>query len=288
MEKYLFRGNTALLVNHIFQTLLVSYLILLLIEQIWKGFVSLYLNLNYLLVAVIIAGILDVFSEHNIIERKKPKITDYIFIIILGVAGFFIISFKTQQLGFLSWIISVIAGILIILLSILILEDEEKTDHKKIKEKRRRTKVFYLIITLGFILILNLISILLAIFTELSYLESLRIVFGSIYVLFLPGFIMSYIFFPKTKPFDSDETEKHEENEIDWIERIALSFALSISIVPLSVFYLNLIGVKISAINVFLIILGIIIISLEILFFRIKQLRKNNSKSNKINLIFFS
>jgi len=36
------------------------------------------------------------------------------------------------------------------------------------------------------------------------------------------------------------------ESEIDEFERIALSFALSISVVPLMVFYLNLIGVPIS------------------------------------------
>ena len=109
--------------------------------------------------------------------------------------------------------------------------------------------------TLG---ILLLISLGIALFTSLSFLEALRIVFGSVYVLFLPGFIISYIFFPKTKEFDSEEKEK---GAIDWIERIALSFALSIAVVPLAVFYLNLIGLKISLLNSFLTILGIIVIS---------------------------
>ena len=116
---------------------------------------------------------------------------------------------------------------------------------------------------------LNLISLTISGFTSLSYLGALRIIFGSIYVLFIPGFIISFIFFPKTKKFDSDK------EGIDLIERIALSFALSIAIVPLSVFYLNLIGIKINALNSSLIILGIIIISLGILKFkkmRIKSL----------------
>ena len=54
----------------------------------------------------------------------------------------------------------------------------------------------------------------------------LRIVFGSVYVLFLPGYWTSISFFDK--------------KEIDRLERFALSFALSISVVPLFTFYTNL------------------------------------------------
>ena len=122
--KYLFKKHSSVLINHIFQTLLITYLILLLAEQIQPGIISVYINLNYLLIIVIISGILDVFSEP--IEKKKEKVNkkDYIFIIILGIIGFLIIKFKTSDLGFLSWIISIIAGILIILLSLLILEEQ--------------------------------------------------------------------------------------------------------------------------------------------------------------------
>jgi len=123
--KSLFKGHWADLVNHIFETLLVTYLVLLLVEQIWTGTVSNYLNLNYLLIIVILAGILSVFSEHSFIQNKKPTWKDYLFIAVLGIAGFLIILFKTQQLGWLSWLISIIAGILIILLSLLILDEDE-------------------------------------------------------------------------------------------------------------------------------------------------------------------
>ncbi|MHA1833612.1 MAG: DUF1616 domain-containing protein, partial [Candidatus Baldrarchaeia archaeon] len=43
--------------------------------------------------------------------------------------------------------------------------------------------------------------------------ELIRVVLGSIFVLFIPGFAWSYMFFGK--------------GEIDLIERIALSFGLS-------------------------------------------------------------
>ena len=125
---------------------------------------------------------------------------------------------------------------------------------------------------LSIIIILAVISVLLPLFTNLSYLESFRIVFGSIYVLFLPGFVISYIFFPKTKEFEENKEENdNERGEIDWIERIALSFALSIAIVPLAVFYLNLIGLKINLLNSFLTILGIIAISLGVLAWKNKK-----------------
>lgn len=120
-------------------------------------------------------------------------------------------------------------------------------------EKNMNKKPIY--ITLAVVLVLALIILNLSIFTSLSILEAGRIVLGSILVLFIPGFIISFIFF--------------ETNKIDWIERIALSFALSIAIVPLVIFYLNLSGIKINTINSFLTILGIILISIVII--RIKK-----------------
>src|SRR3989339_365483 len=269
MKKLEFKGDTAEIINYTFQAWLISYLILLLIEQIWNGSVSMYFNLNYLLIIVILSGILDVFSDHNEPKKAKPKWWDYLFISLLGILGFIIIKFKTGELGWLSWLISVIAGTLIILLSLLVLEEDEE-ENKKIKQKAhqkisRNKPSLWVFSILAIIFTLNLISLGITIFTALSYLESLRIIFGSIYVLFLPGFIISYLFFPKTRPFEDNEKEN---GAIDYIERIALSFALSIAIVPLAVFYLNLIGIKINLLNSSLIILGIILISLGILYYK--------------------
>jgi len=113
------------IISHLFQTLLVTYLVLLLLEQIQQGFVSTYLNLNYLLVLTIAAGILDVFTEKKETHEKATK-KDYYLIYALGILGTIIIKFKTVSLGWLSWVISIIAGILIVLLSYLILEEDEK------------------------------------------------------------------------------------------------------------------------------------------------------------------
>lgn len=123
--KDIFKGHKAVIVNQLFQVLLVTYLVLLLVEELWQGTVSNYLNINYLLVVVIILGILDIFSENTKKENKPITKKDYLFVIVLSIAGFLIIKFKTSALGWLSWLISIIAGVLIALLSVLVLEDKE-------------------------------------------------------------------------------------------------------------------------------------------------------------------
>lgn len=82
-------------------------------------------------------------------------------------------------------------------------------------------------------------------YQDYSVVKLLRIIFWSIFILFLPGYILTLTFF--------------EEKEIDFLERFALSFALSISVVPLLSFYFNLIWVKINEISVFLITLLVIV-----------------------------
>ena len=120
------KGHNAELVNYTFQILLVTYLVLLLVEQVWPGVVSVYLNLNYFLIFVILSGILDVFSEHEKKAEQEANWKDYSFVFVLGILGFVIIKYKTFELGWLSWLISVIAGILIILLSVLVLEENNE------------------------------------------------------------------------------------------------------------------------------------------------------------------
>jgi uncharacterized membrane protein len=85
----------------------------------------------------------------------------------------------------------------------------------------------------------------------INILNIITIILASIYVLFLPGFMLSFVFFAKGK--------------IDLIERIALSFALSIAVVPLFAFYLNLLGIPINRDTVILEVLIIIFITLAIL-----------------------
>ena len=99
----------------------------------------------------------------------------------------------------------------------------------------------WIYVVLGLLVLALLISLFNPTFTE-----SLRIVFGGFYILFLPGFAIVHLFF--------------KDREL--IEKIALSFALSIAIVPLTVFYLNFFfKIKITALNTVLIAFAIILIT---------------------------
>ncbi|MDP3941661.1 MAG: DUF1616 domain-containing protein [bacterium] len=81
--------------------------------------------------------------------------------------------------------------------------------------------------------------------------QFLLIILSAITILFLPGFVVSQIFFRRKK--------------IEILERFALSFALSITLVPLLVFYTNLLGIRISRVSVMLNVLEILLISILIL-----------------------
>jgi uncharacterized membrane protein len=80
-------------------------------------------------------------------------------------------------------------------------------------------------------------------------LDIVRIIFGSVFVLFVPGYAWSYVFFGRGK--------------IDLVERLALSFGLSIALVPLTVFWFNWVfHVQITLVNTCLIVCGITIIAI--------------------------
>ncbi len=79
-------------------------------------------------------------------------------------------------------------------------------------------------------------------------------IISAIFALFLPGLAFSFALF--------------RLGQIDVIERIALSFALSIATVPLLAFYLNLLGIPIrretvAAETLIIILVGILIYSLR-------------------------
>ena len=91
----------------------------------------------------------------------------------------------------------------------------------------------------------------------LEKLPAIRAILGFILVFFLPGFAWTLVFF----------------KNINVIERIALSFGLSIALVTLSILVLNvLIGVRITGLNSLLIIIVITII--PVAFYYLKRFVK--------------
>lgn len=95
--------------------------------------------------------------------------------------------------------------------------------------------------------------------------EIFRIIIWSIFLLFFPWFFITETFFKKW--------------EIDILEKWALSFAFSISILPLLTFYFNLIGVKITDKNVFFIACGVILLCILLQFLFSKKSKSWNHHS---------
>lgn len=113
----------------------------------------------------------------------------------------------------------------------------------------------------------------------LPFWESLRVVFGTSFVIFLPGFVLSYVFFPQTvsiiQSSDAEEITgvsiQRGHPALDWVERITLSFILSLSVVPLVVYLTNRIGLPITTATVIFLTAGITLAGLVALFWRWKE-----------------
>ena len=96
----------------------------------------------------------------------------------------------------------------------------------------------------------------------LERLPVIRAILGFLLVFFLPGFAWTLVFF----------------RQVNVIERITLSFGLSIALVTLSIFALHvLFGIEIIGFNALLIIIMLIVTPLAIYY--IKRFRKLHSKS---------
>lgn len=75
--------------------------------------------------------------------------------------------------------------------------------------------------------------------------EILRVIAGLILILFIPGYVLTWAFYPR-------------KQDITDIERIALSFALSISGVMLSVLFVDLVlGIDTTPVNIVITILAL-------------------------------
>lgn len=91
-----------------------------------------------------------------------------------------------------------------------------------------------------------ILSAIISLFFKYNYFSSLRAILGLTYVLFLPGYVVVRCFF----------------KEVDWIEKTALSFGLSIALVILSVMFSNMLfKIPITALTNFFVILAVIIIT---------------------------
>ena len=117
-----------LLINHTtFNVALVIYLVVVLVENIYKGVVSNFFNTNWLLGLVLITGFLDISkNENKEADTENNKIKTWHKYFGLTVVSIWVILFsyyKTWDLGWLGVVFSILSGIIFFLVSQLILSD---------------------------------------------------------------------------------------------------------------------------------------------------------------------
>ena len=108
-----------------FGVLLVIYLLLLLADTIWEKRVSSLLDMNIMLIIVIIFAVIATFTQPEIKEeqeRKKPGRKSIVLFVLVGIGGAIIIWYKTNEIGWLSCLVSIIGGAMITLVSIIVMD----------------------------------------------------------------------------------------------------------------------------------------------------------------------
>ena len=116
--------------SFVFQTLLLVFLLVLLLREFYPDRVNAYININWFMIVVIVFGALSILfppsreDEHGM--EREPTSKDKTLVISLGILGAVIIFLKIRTLGWIGYVISILGGLIIILLSWLILNEKNQ------------------------------------------------------------------------------------------------------------------------------------------------------------------
>ncbi len=108
--------------NIAFQIVLITFLGFLLIREFNAEFLK-FIDVNYFLITVVGFGALSILFPYEDKEETVVTEKDYIFCMVLGIIGAIIIFYQTSGIGWISYIISAVSGIFIILLSVFMLDE---------------------------------------------------------------------------------------------------------------------------------------------------------------------
>ena len=114
--------------RYLFLPVLGVYLLLLLIDVIFPNSISRYINLDYWLIPVIFTGIVAVltgFKNDRSTEQSSPIKSNIVTIICCGIVGAVIVWYQSRDVGWLTYVISPVSGIVIVLLTLVIWQNPE-------------------------------------------------------------------------------------------------------------------------------------------------------------------
>lgn len=126
MKKLLF--NILSFAREAFPYILIFYLVLFLLENLFPGFVSNNFNLNWILAAVFMAGLLAVFAPD--VTKKAPEKpagkNEYLLVAVLGLVGGAIILAKMEGGTIIRWATAAVSSILIAGMGLVTLSEDER------------------------------------------------------------------------------------------------------------------------------------------------------------------
>ena len=104
------------------------YLLLLIINQFWDKIFKEYLNINTIFILLLISGVFFLFpiikEEEKFNEKRKLERKDIFIFLIMGLICSVLVWIKIKDFGIMSYIISSIAGLITLFLSILIFDNK--------------------------------------------------------------------------------------------------------------------------------------------------------------------
>src|SRR3989338_5613567 len=114
------------LIRDIFPYVLLLYLVFFLLENLFTGIVSNNIDMNYVLVAVMIVGFLSVFAPLPEQQEEPPQKNDLYIIAGLTLMSFFILFFKTRDMGMEGFGIALGGSILVAGMAAVIRSEERR------------------------------------------------------------------------------------------------------------------------------------------------------------------
>lgn len=124
------------LISFVFEVSLVSYLLFYLIESLAPQFITQFFNLNILLGATMLSGVLAAIFPlpKKVGDEKLRKITvkDFIFIAILSLIASALIWYQTKSIGQIALVIAILSGIVVFFMSLIVMfgdQDDQKENN---------------------------------------------------------------------------------------------------------------------------------------------------------------
>jgi hypothetical protein len=111
----------------VFQGILIIFLLTLLVREFYPDYVDHYISITYFMIVVIVLGAVAILTQREIEPvYKEPTLFEKILPIPLGIIGAVLVFLKLKEIGWIAYLIAGLAGLLIIFLSYMMFEEEEK------------------------------------------------------------------------------------------------------------------------------------------------------------------